>query len=79
MYAQVWQPNGINAPKITYANMCPLPQQIPIAETSKASTGCPVQDKINRMGAGEMWGMWEMWADCERRLEVHAKCALPAC
>jgi hypothetical protein len=32
--------------------MCPLPQQIPIAETSKASTGCPVQDKINRMGAG---------------------------
>jgi hypothetical protein len=34
--------------------MCPLPQQIPIAETSKASTGCPVQDKINRMGAGGM-------------------------
>jgi hypothetical protein len=34
--------------------ICPLPQQIPIAETSKASTGCPVQDKINRMGAGGM-------------------------
>jgi hypothetical protein len=38
----------------TTERMCPLPQQIPIAETSKASTGCPVQDKINRMGAGEM-------------------------
>jgi hypothetical protein len=38
-----------------------------------------MQDKTNRMGAGGMWGMWGMWADCERRLEVHARCALPAC
>jgi hypothetical protein len=64
---------------LTIERMCPLPQQIPIAETSKASTGCPLQDKINRMGAGGMWGMWGMWADCERGLEVCARCALPAC
>jgi hypothetical protein len=37
-----------------FERMCPLTQQIPIAETSKASTGCLVQDKINRMGAGGM-------------------------
>jgi hypothetical protein len=45
----------------TCERMCPLPQQIPRAETSKASTWCPAQDKINRMGAGGMWGMWGMW------------------
>jgi hypothetical protein len=54
--------------------MCPLPQQIPIAETSKASTGCPVQDKITG------WGQVEC-EECEQiaKDEVRARCALPAC
>jgi hypothetical protein len=43
-----------DSPIHVHERMCPLPQQIPIAETSKASTGCPMQDKTNRMGAGGM-------------------------